>query len=47
MFGRDLTEQAVVDCSTADYLVPLIVDKCIEAVEALGMGIHNRVISCT
>lgn len=36
MFGRDLTEQATADNPGGVYLVPLIVDKCIEAVETLG-----------
>lgn len=36
MFGRDLTEQATADNPGRVYLVPHIVDKCIEAVEASG-----------
>jgi hypothetical protein len=36
MFGRDLVEQARADAKGADIPVPMIVDKCIEAVEFLG-----------
>lgn len=36
MFGRDLTEQATADNPGRVYLVPRIVDKCIEAVETSG-----------
>jgi hypothetical protein len=36
MFGRDLIEQVRVDARGGDRLVPIIVEKCILAVEALG-----------
>lgn len=37
MFGRDLTEQVRADSRDYERLVPIIVEKCIEAVDALGM----------
>ena len=36
MFGRDLTEQVQADSQDEDRRVPVIVEKCIEAVEARG-----------
>lgn len=36
MFGRDLVEQVKADAYGTDRAVPVIVEKCIEAVEALG-----------
>ena len=36
MFGRDLTEQVRADSKEEQRLVPVIVDKCIDAVDALG-----------
>lgn len=38
MFGRDLTEQVRADSRGTDRQVPVIVEKCIDAVEALGMS---------
>jgi hypothetical protein len=38
MFGRDLTEQVLADAQGGDRQVPIIVEKCIDAVEALGEG---------
>ena len=37
MFGRDLIEQVQADSVTKDTFVPVIVEKCIQAVEANGM----------
>lgn len=37
MFGRDLTEQVHADSRDEERQVPVIVEKCIDAVEALGM----------
>jgi len=45
MFGRDLIEQVRVDARGGDRLVPIIVEKCILAVEALAMdyeGIYRK-----
>jgi Rho-type GTPase-activating protein 1/2 len=36
MFGRDLTEQVEADAQGTDRAVPVIVEKCILAVEARG-----------
>lgn len=36
MFGRDLAEQVRADSKDAERLVPMIVEKCIDAVETLG-----------
>lgn len=36
MFGRDLIEQARADARGTDRMVPVIVEKCIIAVETLG-----------
>lgn len=36
MFGRDLIEQVRADSKDGDRRTPVIVDKCIDAVEALG-----------
>lgn len=36
MFGRDLIEQVRDDSKNSELFVPLIVEKCINAVEALG-----------
>lgn len=36
MFGRELTEQVRADSKFTDRMVPLIVEKCIAAVEATG-----------
>jgi len=36
MFGRDLIEQVRADAKGGDRLIPVIVEKCIMAVEALG-----------
>ncbi|KAJ6586840.1 hypothetical protein DFH09DRAFT_1307948 [Mycena vulgaris] len=45
MFGRDLTEQVLADAQGGDRQVPVIVEKCIDAVEALAMeyeGIYRK-----
>ncbi|KII92259.1 hypothetical protein PLICRDRAFT_37049 [Plicaturopsis crispa FD-325 SS-3] len=45
MFGRDLTEQVRSDTKVTNRLVPIIVEKCISAVEALAMdyeGIYRK-----
>lgn len=36
MFGRDLIEQVRADAKGGDRLIPVIVEKCIMTVEALG-----------
>lgn len=36
MFGRELAEQAEADAVGGDRTVPVIVEKCIQAVEVLG-----------
>lgn len=36
MFGRDLIEQVLADAKGGSRKVPVIVEKCIEAVEKLG-----------
>ncbi len=38
MFGRDLVEQVNFDARGGSRAVPVLVEKCIEAVEALGMS---------
>lgn len=38
MFGRDLIEQVRADAKGDNRLVPVIVEKCIDAVEALGLS---------
>ena len=42
MFGRDLTEQVLADARGGDRQVPVIVEKCIEAVEVLGKHLLRR-----
>lgn len=37
MFGRDLTEQVEIDSKDEARQIPVIVDKCIEAVEERGL----------
>ncbi len=37
MFGRDLVEQVEADAKGSDRQVPVLVEKCIEAVETRGM----------
>lgn len=37
MFGRDLVEQVRADARGSDRQVPVIVEKCIDAIETLGM----------
>ncbi len=39
MFGRDLIEQVRLDAKGGTRLIPVIVEKCISAVEALGKSI--------
>ena len=36
MFGRNLTEQVRADARGGDRQVPIIVEKCVDAVEVLG-----------
>lgn len=36
MFGRDLIEQVQTDSRGDDRQVPILVEKCIQAVEAIG-----------
>lgn len=45
MFGRDLVEQVKSDCRWGERKVPVIVEKCIEAVEAVALdyeGIYRK-----
>jgi hypothetical protein len=45
MFGRDLIEQTRADARGEDRMIPVIVEKCIMAVEAIGMdyeGIYRK-----
>lgn len=45
MFGRDLVEQVYADAKGSSRQVPIIVDKCIEAVEAIALdyeGIYRK-----
>ncbi|KAG8832250.1 hypothetical protein FRC18_005327 [Serendipita sp. 400] len=45
MFGRDLTEQVQADAKGTDRAVPILVEKCISAVESRGMdyeGIYRK-----
>lgn len=42
MFGRDLTEQVRADGRGGPRNVPVIVEKCIEAVEELGMSMRPQ-----
>jgi hypothetical protein len=37
VFGRDLVEQVRADSRDGERMVPIVVEKCIDAVEALGM----------
>jgi hypothetical protein len=39
MFGRDLTEQVHADSKDGERMVPVIVEKCIDAVECHGMSL--------
>lgn len=36
MFGRDLIEQVHADSKDEDRLIPVIVEKCIDAVDNIG-----------
>ena len=38
MFGRDLAEQVRAESKDQERPIPLIVEKCIEAVDALGLS---------
>jgi hypothetical protein len=42
MFGRELTEQVRADSKISDRMVPLIVEKCISAVDATGKSPRAR-----
>lgn len=42
MFGRELTEQVRADSKVTDKMTPLLVEKCIEAVEANGGSISEH-----
>jgi hypothetical protein len=39
MFGRDLIEQVRADSKGEERYIPVIVEKCIDAVDALGKSI--------
>lgn len=41
MFGRDLTEQVAYENRGDERAVPIIVEKCIEAVETLGKALQH------
>ena len=43
MFGRDLTEQVIADAKGSSRLVPVIVEKCIDAVETFGELLKNYI----
>lgn len=45
MFGRDLSEQARSDSKGDNRTVPIIVEKCIAAVDALGKIIRVHFFS--
>lgn len=47
MFGRDLTDQVRADSKDEERQVPVIVEKCIEAVEARGEPSLVTVARCT
>jgi Rho-type GTPase-activating protein 1/2 len=36
MFGRDLAEQVRAESKDEEHIIPIIVEKCIDAVDALG-----------
>jgi hypothetical protein len=42
MFGRELTEQVRADSKFSDRMVPLIVEKCIAAVDDSGESPSHR-----
>lgn len=44
MFGRDLSEQVRADARGGERRTPVIVDKCIEAVDTLGMSVTCRMV---
>jgi hypothetical protein len=44
MFGRDLIEQVQWDKKDEDRKVPVLVEKCIDAVEARGKQYSSRPI---
>jgi hypothetical protein len=41
MFGRELVEQVKSDLRWGERKTPVIVEKCIEAVETLGQSLHG------
>ena len=41
MFGRDLIEQVHADSKDEDRLIPVIVEKCIDAVDNIGEFISS------
>lgn len=43
MFGRELTEQVRADSRIGDRMVPIIVEKCIAAVDATGTSLPARI----
>lgn len=43
MFGRDLSDQVRSDSKGENRTVPVIVEKCIDAVDALGTLAHTGV----
>jgi hypothetical protein len=47
MFGRDLIDQTRSDSRGDDRQVPVIVEKCIQAVELLGMCSPIVVVDCS
>ena len=46
MFGRDLVEQVRADSKDEDRQIPVIVEKCIDAVEVLGMYLRITLNQC-
>ena len=43
MFGRDLIEQIRADSRGGDRMVPVIVEKCIDAVDYIGMSKRRNI----
>ncbi len=42
MFGRELTEQVRADSKLTDKMAPLLVEKCITAVDATGKPLSEH-----
>lgn len=44
MFGRDLAEQVRAESKEQERLVPIVVEKCIDAVDTLGVFLFSRIL---